>query len=606
MKLSLFICYLFIFSSSYGKSVFLVESDTGKHVGVSTDNKSYTLLTSGSDWHLYPAISNDGNMIAFAQGKSPKDLRLVVQNLRTKSKTFLTKPSFLIQPMFAKRGSRIFFSQEHEGVSKIGYIDFKKNKKIFYITDTHPSFFPAPFQDGERIVYQRNISKLKKEIVILDTATKAVEVIGHGMSPTLSTDERFIAYTSKVSENWDIYIYDRFAKTTRRVTNSLARDFSPSFDKDNNLFYTSDKTENGVFSIYSQPFSSWTQSNGREKLNISKRGVSFYAPKFSGESKFKLELKKSMTGESKSSFGTINHQGRIYTIGGHQGPEHTYPPESFSNRVSAFDIKTGQWIELAPRISKAHGFQLSAYGNYIYAFGGFAYEASTRPAWKSIDVVERYDILKNEWSEIGTMPRKRSSNALATIGSQVFLFGGWDATPKFENDIDGTFHSEIDVFDMKSEKWKTLSVFLPKKRRAFSAFVRDKKIYLLGGISEGGSHFSLSDDFTRFNPATEKFSQMPKLPFGTFAPAAGAIQNEGFMFGGMFKLSKFDYEYVPHIYKFDFSLNKWMHTGRYLMENKGFSQVVDLGHDCLGILGGHSYASGEDKPVSTFEKICLN
>lgn len=604
MKFCLLICFLFTSLNSFSKSVFLVEGSSGKHVGISSDNSTFKILTSGSDWHLYPTISNDGSLVAYAKGPSAKELQLVIENLNTRKKTILTTPSFLIQPAFSKRSQRLFFAIEKENVPTIGYIDLKVSKKVNLIKTKYPSFFPAPFEDGERIVFQRNKSQSKKEIVILNIITKEEKVIGEGMSPALSTDERFVAYTSKVSGHWDIYVYDRFKLTTSQITNSKVRDFSPSFDKDNNLFYTSDRLENGVFSIYSQKLNSWTQTTGVDTLNIQKKGVSFYAPKFSGENKYKIALKAQLEGEAKSSFGTINHNGRVYTIGGHQGPEHTYPPESFSNRVSAFDIKSNKWFELAPRSYKAHGFQLAASGNFIYAFGGFAYEGSTKPAWKSIDVVERYDILKNKWEELAPMPRKRSSNALAIIDSKVYLFGGWDATPKFENDIDGKFHSEVDVFDMATEEWNTLDVELPKKRRAFSAFVRADQIYLLGGISEGGSHFSLSDDFTHFNPQLNTFSEMPKLPFGTFAPAAGALKNEGFMFGGMFQIGKFDYEYVPHIYKFNFKTKKWSHTGRYLVENKGFSQVVNLAGNCLGILGGHSYTSGEDRPVNTFEKFC--
>lgn len=605
MKTIFLLLSLFLSLHSFSKSVFLVEDEHGKHIGLSSDNKSCKLITSGTEWHLYPSITKDAKVIAYAKGSGPTDLRLVVKNLQTGKTLALTKPGFVLQPMFSKNGKRIFASIKESGVNKLFYIDYLKNKKLNYITSMYPSFFPAPFQDGERVVYQKNISTTKKEIVLLDLITKKEEVIGQGMSPTLSPDERFIAYTSKENRNWDIKVYDRFKKTTVKVTTNPANDFSPSFDAENNLFFTSDRNENGVYSIYSKSLKAWTQNSGDDKLRISKKGISFYAPKFSGEAKYILTSMPEMTGESKSSFGTINHNGRIYTVGGHQGPEHTYPPESFSNRVSTYDIATNKWIELAPKINKAHGLQLAAFGNYIYAFGGFAYEESTSPKWKSIDVVERYNIKKDLWEEIGSMPRNRSSNALAQIGNKVYLFGGWDATPKFENDIDGTFHNEIDVYDISLNTWTTLSTKLPVKRRAFSSFVKDQMIYLVGGISEGGSQFSLSDAFTKFDPKNNQFSEMPKLPFGTFAPATGAIGNEGFMFGGMFKLGKFDYEYVPHIYKYDFKRGRWIHTGRYMSENKGFSQVLNIGNKCLGILGGHSYASGVDKPVNTFEKICL-
>jgi N-acetylneuraminic acid mutarotase len=466
------------------------------------------------------------------------------------------------------------------------------------------SYFPAPFQSGEVIVYQRNPKDQEKEIILFDMTNKKKTVIGHGMAPGLSFDERYIAYTQKLTNNWDIHVYDRLTKKTIKVTGHLDKDFSPSFDRHNNLIYTSDRLENGVFSIYKQSFESWSKQLEAETLLLTKAKTSFYAPRMSGLGKYKINLKPKMIGTSRSSFGAITYKQKIYAAGGHQGAEHTYPPESFTGRMTTFNIATNTWTDLAPRLNKAHGFQLAAFNDSLYAFGGFAYEASTSPAWKSLSVVEKYNIKTNTWSELKSpMPRKRSSNIVARIGDKVYLIGGWDSTPKFKDDIDGTFHDEIDVFDLKTETWSTLNIKLPKKRRAFSAFVKNGSIYLTGGISESGSHFTLLDEFTKFTPKTGKFTEMPKLPFATFAPASGSIGNEAYVFGGMFKLGKWEYEYIPHVYRFDFNTNKWSHTGRFLNEYKGFSQVVDI-NNCLGILGGHTYQNNTDKPTDSFERFC--
>jgi hypothetical protein len=46
----------------------------------------------------------------------------------------------------------------------------------------------------------------------------------------------------------------------------------------------------------------------------------------------------------------------------------------------------------------------------------------------------------------------------------------------------------------------------------------------------------------------------------------------------------------------------WRHTGRFLQETKGFSQVVPF-QGGLAILGGHHYYSDRDEPVATVEFI---
>ena len=98
-----------------------------------------------------------------------------------------------------------------------------------------------------------------------------------------------------------------------------------------------------------------------------------------------------------------------------------------------------------------------------------------------------------------------------------------------------------------------------------------------------------------------QLTELPKLPFATFAPAAETIGDELFVFGGMFKTGEMNYEYVSHIYGFNFEDQSWRHTGRYLKESKGFSQVFKMDSRTIGILGGHRYYLNEDKPVNTFE-----
>lgn len=590
-----------ILAKSY--TVFMVEDEKSKHIALMDEDGDYKLITYGDQWHLYPAISPDGNQVVYAKGDNANSLSLILHDLRTGRIERLTDPGFVVHPSFAKAGKRVYFSMKVGDDQKIAYIDLRGQREIKYIDESLPAFFPCAFQNGERLVYQRNNNQVR-EIILMDVKANKKEVIAKGMSPSLSKDEKLIAFTAKENENWDIYIYDRFNKNIQKATSDPGRDFSPHFTNSGDLLYTNDKITQGEFALYKKEQKNLTNAdiNGVEVL--AKPMTSFYAPKTSGNSLFQSNILDRMIGNARSSFGAIEYEGKVYVVGGHKGAEHTYPPESFSGEVNIYDINLNRWKKAAPRPSKAHGFQLAAYNGYIYAFGGFAYEENNTPKWKSLNIVERYNIKEDKWEYVNLMPRKRSSNVAVQIDHYVYLIGGWDSTPRFEDDIDGFFHDRIDRFDLRTHSWLTLRAKLPTKRRAFSAFVRNGLIYLLGGISEGGSHFSLSDDFTQYDPITGSFKELAKLPFGTFAPAAGRMSDYGLMFGGMFKTGQWDYEYVPHVYQFNFNTMKWSHSGQYVRENKGFSQVVNF-DDCLGILGGHSYDGQTDAPLQTFEKFCL-
>ena len=286
------------------------------------------------------------------------------------------------------------------------------------------------------------------------------------------------------------------------------------------------------------------------------------------------------------------------------GAEHTYPPESFSDAFIVYDIAADAWRELASRPRKAHGFQIAAFGNYVYAFGGFAYSADHKPRWKSLVEIDRYDIRTNTWETIGALAEPRSSNAAVMIDGKVYLVGGWNSTPKFDNDADGKFHDTIEVFDLATEKVGLASFRIPLPlRRAFTGIEHDGKILLIGGLGEGASHFELLNRVTEINPRTGETRELTPLPFATFAPAAEILKGELLVFGGMFKTGAWDYEYVSHVYGMSLNEKVWRHTGRSLKETKGFSQVFHVTPETLGILGGHHYSQGMDTPLRTFETI---
>jgi N-acetylneuraminic acid mutarotase len=194
-----------------------------------------------------------------------------------------------------------------------------------------------------------------------------------------------------------------------------------------------------------------------------------------------------------------------------------------------------------------------------------------------------------------------------TIDGKVYIAGGWNSTPKHENDAEGKFLDTVEVFNLTSEKISIANFKVPSPlRRALSGVSYKGQIILIGGLGVGASHFELLDTVTAINPVDGTTTELSKLPFATFAPAAEILNNELMVFGGMFKMGPMSYEYVSHIYALHLDQPFWRHTGRFLKETKGFSQVFKVDDDTIGILGGHRYFEGQDSPVSTFETIKTN
>lgn len=598
--------------SSFADFVYMKEDYMGKSIQLKrSDSASETISTTAAgNWALYPDISSNGQEIIFAEGPGQDDLSLTYLNLKKNQaqKFRLPQKGMLLHPKFSKNGQWIFYSAPGpQGKNALYYFDRAlevanqgeglteyslANAKL--LTDEE-AYFPRPSSDGNFIVYQRNQSG-KKEIVLFDRLENKKKVLAEGMSPALSFDERLIAYTSKKDGNWNIYVIDRVTGEIVQKTNEAKDEMAPSFAPDNSLSFASNRS--GHFRLFTLKDNKWlplTETNAE---------VDFYSPQFSGEKEYQQNLRAPFLGKPRSSFGTAFHEGKLYMAGGHQGAEHTYPPESFSDQFVVYDLSTDQWKELAPRPVKAHGYQIVASGNFIYAFGGFAYSEVHKPKWKSLDQIDRYDIRTNTWTTVSKLLEPRSSNAAILIEDKIYLVGGWNSTPKFNNDADGKFHDSIEIFDIKTEKVELASYKIPSPvRRAFTGVERNGKLLLVGGLGEGASHFELLNKVTQIDPKDGSFKELTPLPFATFAPAAGLLGNELMVFGGMFKTGPMNYEYVAHVYAMELNDLSWRHTGRYLKETKGFSQVFSINEKTLGVLGGHHYSQEMDLPVTTFETI---
>lgn len=597
--------------SSFADFVYMKEDGAGKSVQLQSSDAGTTTLNdlSNNQWAIYPDISADGNEFVYCEGADQADLHLTYFNKKKNltQRFNLAQKGMLLHPKFSKNGQYIFYSAPGaNGKNTIFYFDRAQevaaqgaglldyslaNAKALDASDE--AYFPRPSSDAGFVVYQRNING-KKEIVLFDRIEKTKTVLAEGMSPALSFDETKIAFTSKKDGNWNIYVIDRISKAVTQMTTDAKDEMAPTFMPDGSLAFASNKT--GNFYLYHLNNGKW------ESLVNTPASADFYSPNFSGEKQFKQTLKAPFIGEPRSSFGTVTHQGKIYMAGGHQGAEHTYPEESFQNTFLVYDIESNTWKELAPRPFKAHGYEIAAYGNYIYAFGGFAFSADHYPKWKSLDAIDRYDITTNTWETIGKLATPRSSNVAVTIDDKVYLVAGWNSTPKFHNDADGTFLDQVEIFDLKTQKVSVAPFKMPRPlRRALTGVEYKGKIALVGGLGEGATHFELINNVTLIDPKDGSSEELAKLPFATFAPAAEILNGELFVFGGMFKTGQWNYEYVSHIYGMDLKTKQWRHTGRYLKETKGFSQVFPINENTLGILGGHRYFEEKDSPVSTFE-----
>ncbi len=593
-------------ASAADQMAFMGEGDNGKQIYLyDRATQSTKALTEGPLWHIYPDISTDGKSLVYAQGSDGDQLVITWRDLSTGlEKTLSSVSGMNLHPRFSKDGQCVAFSGPNpKGQQVIHLLNLPLQTEI-EISYGGGNYFPAPSSHCDFVVFQSNTNDHEKLVVEYQVSTGQYQVLTEkahvSMSPSLSFDDRLVAFTQKVNEQYDIFTYDRYSQTTTLQIQNPSGDMAPTFTYLGKLAFASNRT--GQYSLYQSDLSQTAANQNVVKFEIAQNGQ-MYSPRFTGDLVYTQGVLPAAMNPPRSSFAVAQKDGKVYMVGGHQGREHTYPASSFLNRLDVYNIATQTWASLPSRNYKAHGYDVAICGNFIYAFGGFAFADTNKPQWKSLDVIERYDIENKRWKVIGKLPRPRSSYVLAQIDNMIYLIGGWDSTPKSPDDYEGTFQSKIDIFDCQKETSQEATFELPQPlRRAFTGVVTpEKKILLIGGLGVGSSHFSLLNNVTEVDPTTGQSRELAPLPFATFAPAAGMVGNQLFVFGGMFKFSEQDFNYVNHIYKMDIKENQWTHTGRYLTEAKGFARVFNIDDQTLGVLGGHVYLQNEDHPTSTFE-----
>ncbi len=564
------------------------------------DSRSTSKVDVAFDFAIYPFLARDASELVFVAGRNERELNVYLKDLETGKQTQITKTTgFVLHPHLSANKKFLAYSEFINNKNQIQILD-RDTGAVKEITADESLYFPKLSSYGSFVVYQKTLTKDKKQVWMETFDPQVSTLLSTGfdkcMAPNLNFDDSQMLMTCFKDNQWNIYKVDLSNKKIEQITFTSFESFAPTFDRHNNIVFASNESDK--FELYKLNRNVVTGTYS-EAVVVARMDGDLYAPSISGDLSYKRSLPSVIPMPARSSFGAANIDDKIYLFGGHQGQEHTYPEVSFLDRLDIYNITTKTWSEGKPRPIKAHGYDVETCNDNLYAFGGFMFSAEHKPGWKSSSRIDRYNPQTDTWTQVGNLREPRSSNVVAKVGSKIYIIGGWDSTPKFENDYDGKFHSTIEVFDCKTEKMIDQIIPMPTPyRRAFTGIVSDDKILLIGGIGVGASHFDLLNSVTEFDPSTLSFKELTPLPFATFAPAAGILNGKMHVFGGMFKLGEYNYEYVNHIYALEGE--SWFHLGRYMNETKGFSMVLDI-NDRLWVLGGHSYENEADSPVSTIE-----
>ncbi len=148
--------------------------------------------------------------------------------------------------------------------------------------------------------------------------------------------------------------------------------------------------------------------------------------------------------------------------------------------VPATGSVTGEWRALSPATLERTEVAAARIGRSIYVVGGF--EKSTG---ETTGALERYDIRRDRWSRLSSMPIGLNHPAAAALDGRLYVHGGYRARRDLSSASDRLY-----VYSPDTDRWRRLPD--ARQERAAHAFgALDGRLYAVGGRSEDGELSSM-------------------------------------------------------------------------------------------------------------------
>jgi N-acetylneuraminic acid mutarotase len=210
--------------------------------------------------------------------------------------------------------------------------------------------------------------------------------------------------------------------------------------------------------------------------------------------------------------------GNLYAVG---GVNSSY---SVVGTNEAYNPKTDTWVEKAPMPTARHHATSEVVDGKLYVVGGRlagdGVSYSVKEALKSFANNEMYNPITNTWTKLEPMPTNRSSMAAASIGKDIYVFGG-QSRVKTPIDVivfggksrvtsgdtrgvetlfvgqpaDGTF-SNNEKYDTMTDTWTT-EIPMPNPLLGLESVALGGKIYVIGGKPSLGN--TVTDEVEIYN-----------------------------------------------------------------------------------------------------------
>ena len=211
-----------------------------------------------------------------------------------------------------------------------------------------------------------------------------------------------------------------------------------------------------------------------------------------------------------TSFGAAISNGNVYVYGGNYGSAHDYANEEQSGDLWTLNLSQPNSWKKSASGPKLQGLALVEHQGRLYRVGGFT-ALNARGEEENLQSQPEFARLSadgSSWESLPPLPAGRSSHDAAVVGDTMYVVGGWKMSGK--GGSTAVWHDTALACHLGEEQlaWKTIAT-PPFKRRALAVAEYQGKLVCLGGMNEKGGP---TRDVMLYDPKSDAWTAGPALP----------------------------------------------------------------------------------------------
>ncbi|WP_411677900.1 Kelch repeat-containing protein [Caproicibacter sp.] len=221
----------------------------------------------------------------------------------------------------------------------------------------------------------------------------------------------------------------------------------------------------------------------------------------------------------------------------------------------------GQW-QNPSLVTNMPGSRYSAccalVGSEVYIFGGYNGEDNLSSAIK-------YNPSTNTYTSIASMPEARGGACCAIVGGEVYIFGGYSGA--------GYLSSAIKYSPSTNSYTSIASI--PGERASACCAEYNGEVYIFGGYN-GEDNLSSA---IKYNPSTNSYASIADIPANQAYACCALVGSEVYIFGGY----RYPSTFFPSAIKYNPSTNTYTSIA---------SMPEARGYACCALVGSEVYIFG--------------